>query len=344
VVVDFALGLVGGTAVLSANEVERIEDLWRPPSWPDSADAYTLAGFQHPFSYYVERVRHLGLSGGVLFDAGCGAGRWSFAFATVFSRVVGFDFTARRIATAKWQRERFDITCVEFLEGDIRRFPADDCSVDAVYCNSVLFGGVPIATIFRNFLRVLRPGGICYVGLNAPGYAYELAHRDDPKMADFGRRRIYNTICRRYLSPLIRDIAPGGVLNARAKACMARQMHPPDLLATLGAGSDLIMAAETIAADLGEEFSQTLISDITQISEGTRKAFGDDPAGRDWEPDEMATMARDAGFGRFEWAPDGCLSLQPDASIRKSPCAKALPSVYEFQGRLRVFEMLMWKP
>ena len=71
--------------MLSAEEVERIEARWRPRDWPDWADAYTLASFRRPFSYYVERVRRLGLSGGVLFDAGCGAGRWAFAFATVFS-------------------------------------------------------------------------------------------------------------------------------------------------------------------------------------------------------------------------------------------------------------------
>ena len=330
--------------MLSAEEVERIEARWRPRDWPDWADAYTLASFRRPFSYYVERVRRLGLSGGVLFDAGCGAGRWAFAFATVFSRVVGFDFTPRRIAAANWQRERFEVHSLEFLEGDIRKFPAEDESVDAVYSNSVLFGDVSIEVVFRIFLRVLKPGGVCYVGLNAPGYAYELAHRDDPKSAEFGRRRIYNTLCRRYLSPLIGDIAPGGRLNAQTKACLDQQMPPSELLATLGVGPDLIVAAETIAADLGHDYSQALLSDIAQINDGKRNDFGDAASGRDWEPQEMAALARDAGFGRFEWAPDGCLSLQPDGSIRKGQPASALPTAYEFQGRLRVFEMLMWKP
>ena len=330
--------------MLRAEEIERISALWRPEAWPDFVDAYTSVGYQHPFSYYLERVRHLGLSGDVLFDAGCGGGRWSFAWASVFARVVGFDFTARRIAAAVWQRERFGAPDVEFIDGDIRNFPADDASVDVIYCNSVMLGGSRFEIILQEFLRVLKPGGICYVGLNAPGYAYELAHRADPNTADFGRRRIYNTLCRRYLSSLIFDIAPGGLLNPRAKACLNRDMHPADLLATLGAGAEQLAAAETIAADLGEAFSQRLISDLRQINDGTRRDYGDVPAGRDWEPDEMAVIARDAGFGRFEWAPDGCLSLKPDGSIGKFPCPKARPTAYEFQGRLRVFEMLMWKP
>ena len=188
--------------MLSPSQIERIDALWEPAEWPASADAYTMGGYRQPFAYYVERVRHLGLSGDVLIDAGCGGGRWSFALATAFERVIGFDLTPRRIATASWQKERFDIASVEFIPGDIRKIPADGESADAVYCNSVVFGGVPILTILREFFRVLKPGGICYLGLNAPGYAYELARRDDPKFADFGRRRIYNTFCRRYLSPL----------------------------------------------------------------------------------------------------------------------------------------------
>jgi ubiquinone/menaquinone biosynthesis C-methylase UbiE len=330
--------------MLSAEEVARIEALWRPESWPDFADAYAINGFQHPFSYYVDRIRHLGLSGDVLFDAGCGAGRWSFALATVFARVVGFDSTARRVATANWQRDRFDISSVDFIEGDIRNFPAEDQTVDVIYCNSVLLGIVELEAIFRKFLRALKPGGICYVGLNAAGYAYELARRDDPDLADFGRRRIYNTLCRRHLSSFARDIAPGGFLNPRTRACLKRQMLPVDLLSALGAGPDQIGVVETIAADLGEAFLQTFVSDIAHLNEGTRQDFGDVVAGRDWEPDEVASIARKAGFGRFEWAPDGCLALKPDGSVQKGACATARPTVYEFQGRLRVFEALMWKP
>jgi SAM-dependent methyltransferase len=330
--------------MLSAEEVERIEALWRPESWPDFADAYTINGFQYPFSYYVARIRHLGLSGGVLFDAGCGAGRWSFALATVFDRVVGFDSTDRRIATANWQRDRFNITSVEFIKADLRKYPEEDETVDVIYCSSVLLGDVALEAIFRKFLRALKPGGICYVGLNASGYAYELARRDDANLADFGRRRIYNTLCRRHLASFARDIAPGGFLNPRTRACLNRQMQPVDLLTALGAGPDQIGAIETIAADLGEAFSRTLMSETAQINDGTRKDFGDAEAGRDWEPDEMALIARKAGFGRFEWAPDGCLSLRPDSSILKGPCATARPTAYEFQGRLRVFEALMWKP
>ena len=330
--------------MLSPRDVERISALWRPAEWPDAADAYTMACYQHAFGYYVERVRHLGLSGGVLLDVGCGAGRWSFALATAFERIIAFDNTPRRLAIANWQKERFDITSVEFISGDLRKSPASDESVDVIYCNSVVTGGDPLKYILLEFFRVLKPGGICYLGLNAPGYAYELAARKDPKLADFGRRRIYNTYCRRHLSPLIGSIGPGEALNDEAKALLQRGLSPRDFLASLTARSDQVAAAETIARDLGDEFTTALLVDLAAIVAGKKADFGDREAGRDWDPDEMSVATRDAGFDRFEWAPDGHLSLRPDGSIEKGPSAGARPSWPHFQGKLRVFEMLFWKP
>jgi len=330
--------------LLSPSDVDRIEALWAPAEWPDLIDAYTLANYRLPFSYYVERVRHLGLSGGVLLDVGCGGGRWSFAFATAFERVIGFDYTPRRLALAQWQKDRFKIHSVEFISGDVRRTPAADESVDVVYCNSVVFGVDSLEPILSEFIRVLKPGGICYLGLNAPGYAYELAARADPKLADYGRRRIYNTCCRQHLLSLVGPLGPGGAMNGEATALLQSGMSPRDLLAVLNARPNQVAAAQTITDDLGKEFNEVLRADLTAIAAGRKWGFGDREAGRDWDPDEMSIAAREAGFDRFEWAPDGALSLKADGSIEKGPSAKARPSSPIFQGRLRVFEMLFWKP
>jgi ubiquinone/menaquinone biosynthesis C-methylase UbiE len=323
---------------------ERIDTLWEPAEWPAATDAYTKMGYRRPFAYYVERVRHLGLSGGLLVDAGCGGGRWSFAWATRFERVLGFDFTPRRLAAAIWQKERFDVPTVEFIAGDVRNIPVADESVDVLYCTSVIFGGDAIEPILRQFLRVLKPGGVCYLNLNALGLAYQRVAGDDPETAEFGRRRIYNSLCRRHLSPLVAAIAPGGARNEETKVRLRQETSPADLLTALNCRSDQVMVAWTVADDLGPAFTQTLLADLAAISSGMKATFGERAWGRDWEPDEMSLIARDAGFSRTEWAPDGWLSLQPDGAIEKTPCPTARPGRHLFEGRLRIFEMLLWKP
>ena len=330
--------------MLNDSQIERIEALWSPETWPDSADSYTIGGHRYGFSYYRERLRHLGLSGGVVADAGCGSGRWSFALATRFDHVIGFDFTPRRIATAIWLKERFTIDAVEFSVGDIRKIGLERESVEAVYCNSVVFGGDPLDKIFTEFHRILKRGGVCYIGLNASGYAYQLASYADPKLADHGRRRIYNTYCQRHLAALISAIAPRGRLNGRMREHLERGMTPAEVLSALDARPDQIQAANTIAKDLGPDFTDLLGADLAGIGAGQKVDFGDRAAGRDFEPDEISVIARDAGFGRFEWAPDGCLSLQADGSVESASCPNAPPVAFEFDGRLRVFEALMWKP
>lgn len=333
-----------GEDMLDTGQLERIGALWQPAEWPEAIDAYTRMGYRREFGYYVERVKHLGLCGGLLVDAGCGGGRWSFAWATRFQRVLGFDVTPRRLAAAIWQKERFDVAAVEFVTGDLRNIPLAEESADVLYCASVIFGGDPIEPILRQFFRVLKPGGICYLNLNASGLAYERAKGADPAFADFGRKRLYNTYTRRHLSPLIATIAPGGAGNQAATACLQRALSPVELLTSLAARPDQTRAARIIADDLGQQFTDLLRADLVAIASGTKATFGERAWGRDWDPDEMSVTARAAGFCRAEWAPDGWLSLKPDGAIEKTPCPTARPGRHLFEGRLRIFEMLLWKP
>ena len=92
--------------VLSPDELKRIEAIWQTTEWPEGTDAYAKAAFGRPFASYVERIRHLGLSGTLLIDAGCGAGEWSFAWATRFERVLGFDTAPERTSAAIFQKNR----------------------------------------------------------------------------------------------------------------------------------------------------------------------------------------------------------------------------------------------
>ncbi len=330
--------------MLRSDEVKRIGSLWQPAEWPDGTDAYAKVGYRRSFGYHLERIRHLGLSGDLLIDAGCGGGRWSFAWAATFERVIGFDMASRRLAAATWQKERLDVPAVEFVVANLEKIPADDESAEALYCNDVINGAYPIKSAMREFARVLKPGGICYLGLTGLGVAYEQMKGDNPKLAVLGRGRIYHTLCERHLTSLIGAIAPGGARNLRLGAQLTQEMRATELLSRLNCRPDQIMAAETIANDLGDEFSRLLLDDLVAISAGEKANFGDGGGGRCWDADEVSVAARKAGFDRSEWAPDSWLSLRPNSEIEKAPSARARPGPPEFEGKSRFFEMLLWKP
>jgi ubiquinone/menaquinone biosynthesis C-methylase UbiE len=324
--------------------LRRIGALWQPDEWPEATDAYAQIGYRRSFAHHVARVRHLGLSGGLLLDAGCGGGRWSFGWATRFERVIGFDNAPRRLATATWQKERLDVPSVEFILGDVRKVPAENDVADVLYCNGVMLDTNSIAQILREFFRVLKPGGICYLGLNGLGLAYERMKSDQPRLATSGRTHIYNTLCRRHLTPLVVAIAPGGSRNTEFAEHLQSSISPSDLLTSLKCDPHQILGAETISKDLGPAYIKKLHDDLVAINAGTKADFGEGEGNCDWDAAEVSIIAREAGFGRSEWAPDGWLSLKSDGSIEKTPCAKARPGPPEFEGRTRVFEMLLWKP
>jgi SAM-dependent methyltransferase len=331
--------------MLSKDDIERISSLWTPSEWPDSLDAkYASVGQRNPFSYYAARVRHLGLFGDTLVDAGCGVGRWAFALATVFDHVIGIDKSAVRIATAQWLRERFAIPQTHFMIGDILQIPLGDNSVNTVYSNSVAMGGISISEIFSESFRILKPGGIFYIGLNGFGYGYRLVEHRDPSMAEWGRQRVYSTYCQSVLRSLPAKLYPGGRLNEVARAQLAAAAGPAEFLIKIGGTAAQIAAANAIATDLGPELAKQLMNEFEAITEGGQTIFSRPRAGRDYEPREIVETALLVGFDRVEWAPDGCLSLGSDGSIMKTPCPEARPYPPEFKGRLNIFEALMWKP
>jgi SAM-dependent methyltransferase len=98
-----------------------------------------------------------GLSGEAL-DVGCGEGRHSLRLAERF-RVHGVDPVERHVAVAAASvppalRER-----VTFSVGTTSALPAASGSVDLVWCRDVLVHVPDLDEAYREFRRVLRPGG-----------------------------------------------------------------------------------------------------------------------------------------------------------------------------------------
>lgn len=329
--------------MLSSSDIERVEEKWSPDGWPGGpAYDYARAMHRRPFSYFRERVRHLGLSGAFVVDAGCGTGTWAFALASTFERVLGFDFTRERLQVAKRLKDDFAVAQPEFVEGDIRSIPAGDGAADAVFCYSVALGGVALEKILAEFHRVLRPGGVAYLELNGIGYGYNLFRMEGPN-GKIGGDTVYNTYCQSVLASLVPAIGPGGARNAAVLSAV-ESGSAPAVLKAAGAGTDALAAGEAIAGNLGADYAALLLADLAAIARGERKGFSQPSTGRGYTPEEVRALSFQAGFRRHEWAHEGQLSLQADGSVRKEKCPAAPPiSAPDFEGHLRRFESLLWK-
>ena len=95
-----------------------------------------------------------GLPVGVALDAACGTGRHAAYVASLGHTVIGVDASPGMLAVA---REK--VPQATFQQGDLHALPLADDSVDLVICAIALAHVEEIDGPFREFARVLRPGG-----------------------------------------------------------------------------------------------------------------------------------------------------------------------------------------
>ncbi|HEY8173389.1 MAG TPA: class I SAM-dependent methyltransferase, partial [Dehalococcoidia bacterium] len=91
---------------------------------------------------------------GDALDAACGTGRHADTLTKLGHRVIGVDTTEAMLAIA-----RDKVPGAEFRRGRLEAIPMDDASVDLVTCALALEHVPDLAPVFREFARVLRPGG-----------------------------------------------------------------------------------------------------------------------------------------------------------------------------------------
>ena len=100
--------------------------------------------------------------GEVVLDLGSGGGIDCFLAAKMVGetgRVFGVDMTAEMIALARKNAGKVGATNVEFRLGEIEHLPIADASVDVIISNCVINLSPDKDQVFREALRVLRPGG-----------------------------------------------------------------------------------------------------------------------------------------------------------------------------------------
>jgi arsenite methyltransferase len=100
--------------------------------------------------------------GETVLDLGSGGGFDCFLAACQVGpegRVIGVDMTAEMIAKARANASKLDATTVEFRLGEIEHLPVADGTVDAIISNCVINLSPDKPAVFREALRVLKPGG-----------------------------------------------------------------------------------------------------------------------------------------------------------------------------------------
>jgi SAM-dependent methyltransferase len=95
-----------------------------------------------------------GVPVGIALDAACGTGRHAAHLASLGHTVIGVDTSPAMLA-----RAREKVPQGEFHEADLHELPLADGSVDLVVCAIALVHVADLEGPFREFARVLRPGG-----------------------------------------------------------------------------------------------------------------------------------------------------------------------------------------
>jgi SAM-dependent methyltransferase len=101
-------------------------------------------------------------SGETVLDLGSGAGIDCFLAAREVGpegRVIGVDMTPAMIERARANAAKGDYPNVEFRLGEIEHLPVADAAIDLIISNCVVNLSPDKPQVFREALRVLKPGG-----------------------------------------------------------------------------------------------------------------------------------------------------------------------------------------
>ncbi|MGH7731632.1 MAG: arsenite methyltransferase [Candidatus Eiseniibacteriota bacterium] len=101
-------------------------------------------------------------SGEAVLDLGSGAGIDCFLAAREVGptgHVIGVDMTPAMVERARANQAKGDYANVEFRLGEIEHLPVADASVDLIISNCVVNLSPDKPQVFREALRVLKPGG-----------------------------------------------------------------------------------------------------------------------------------------------------------------------------------------
>ena len=106
-------------------------------------------------------------TGGKVVDLGCGAGIDSFIAAAQVGpggAVLGLDMTEEMLAKAQAAQQRAGLSQLEFRHAYLEDMPVEDGWADVVISNGVVNLCPNKAGVFKEILRILKPGGRIQIG------------------------------------------------------------------------------------------------------------------------------------------------------------------------------------
>jgi 2-polyprenyl-3-methyl-5-hydroxy-6-metoxy-1,4-benzoquinol methylase len=116
--------------------------------------------------------------GGVVLDAGCGSGVFSFMAAERAQHVDAIDGSAQMIAIARREQQRRGLLNIDFAETMLDQLPRQPAAhYDAILSSSVLEYVENIADVLGQFNRLLKPGGTLIISMPNARSFYRKAER-----------------------------------------------------------------------------------------------------------------------------------------------------------------------
>lgn len=97
-----------------------------------------------------------------VLDVGCAAGRDSAILGDAGCEVIGIDLANSLLRLARQRVQGVDFLCM-----DARNLAFQDNNFDAIWAHAAILNLLrsEIEATLHEFYRVLRPGGVCYIGL-----------------------------------------------------------------------------------------------------------------------------------------------------------------------------------
>ena len=143
--------------------------MWLPYEPEAVANAFEAHASDGAYNAHYDRPSVLELVGDVqglrVLDAGCGPGLYAEELLARGAEVVGFDANDSMLALAK-QRLGDRVSLRRAILGE--PLPFEDASFDLVLCALAIHHAADRPLAFREFFRVLRPGGVAVVSTQHP--------------------------------------------------------------------------------------------------------------------------------------------------------------------------------